>query len=131
MLAAGFWAMLVSMIRILVVDDQPTVRQGLRMRLALETDCLVVGEAGTGSAALQLVRSVKPDVILMDVEMPDMDGVEAAEKVRAIAPDSAVVILTIHDDAATRARASTTGVAAFVGKHDPTEQLLEAIRQAA
>lgn len=119
------------MIKLLLVDDQPTVRQGLRMRLTLEPDLTVVGEASTAEEALALVQSLAPDIVLMDVEMPGMDGIAATAAVSASARQSAVVILSIHDDALTRARAQAAGAVAFVEKRGRTEELLAAIRQAA
>ena len=118
-------------IRILLVDDQPAVRQGLQIRLVLEPDVEVVGEAGDGAGAISLAQSLRPDVILMDVRMPGMDGISAVRTLRAVAPESAVVILSLYDDAKTRARAQEAGAAAFVAKHKVEETLLAAIRRAA
>ncbi len=119
------------MIRVLLVDDQPAVRRGLLMRLHLEPDIQIVGEASTGREALHLAQSLAPDVMLMDVEMPEMDGIEATAALRLAASQSAVVILSIHDDAQTRGRAQAAGAVAFVEKRGATETLLAAIRQAA
>ena len=116
-------------IRVLLVDDQPAVRQGLRIRLVLEPDVEVVGEAGDGAGAISLAQSLRPDVILMDVRMPGMDGISAVRTLRAVAPESAVVILSLYDDAKTRARAQEAGAAAFVAKHKVEETLLAAIRR--
>jgi DNA-binding NarL/FixJ family response regulator len=121
----------VPMIRLLLVDDQPAVRRGLGMRLVLEPDMLVVGEAGTGREALTLVQKLSPDVVLMDVEMPEMDGIAATATLRATASQSAVVMLSIHDDTQTRMRAEAAGAVAFVEKRGTTEKLLAAIRLAA
>ena len=101
------------------------------MLLMLEPDITVVGEASTGGEALTLVQTLCPDVVLMDVEMPDMDGIIATSEVRATTPQSAVVMLSIHDDIMTRARAQMAGAVAFVEKRGTTEKLLAAIRQAA
>ena len=117
-------------IRVLLVDDQPAVRQGLRIRLVLESDVEVVGEAGDGAEAISLAQSLRPDVILMDVRMPGVDGISTARTLRAVAPEGAVVILSFYDDARTRARAEEAGVAAFVAKHKVEETLLAAIRRA-
>jgi DNA-binding NarL/FixJ family response regulator len=119
------------MIRVVVVDDQPTVRQGLQMRLALEADIDVVGEAGDGAAAVNVAAALRPDVVLMDVEMPHGDGITATAALRASIPHCAVVMLSLHDDAQTQARARAAGAAAFVAKHDGETTLLAAIRQAA
>ena len=86
------------MIRVLLVDDQPTVLQGLRMRLGLESDLVVIGEAEDGQAAIDLVSARSPDVIVLDLEMPGMDGIATAQALRAIAPEGAVIILSIHSD---------------------------------
>jgi DNA-binding NarL/FixJ family response regulator len=119
------------MIRLVLVDDQPGIRQGLRMWLSLEPDMTVVGEASNGREAMNLVQQLAPDVVLMDVEMPEMDGIEAAAAMRVSTPQSAVVMLSIHDDVSTRARAYATGAAAFVTKSGAIEELVTTIRQAA
>ena len=119
------------MIRLLVVDDQPAVRRGLRVRFHLEPDMQVVGEASTGREALTLAQTLAPDVVLMDLEMPGMDGIEATAALRTIVPQSAVVILSIHTERQTRIRAQAAGAVAFVEKRGTTDTLLAAIRQAA
>jgi DNA-binding NarL/FixJ family response regulator len=118
------------MIRLLLVDDQPNIRRGLRMRLGLEPDIEVVGEAADGASALKLARLVAPDVVVMDVEMPGMDGIAATSQLRAGAPHCSVVILSLYDDATTRARAAEAGACAFVAKTRMDEALVEAIRTA-
>jgi DNA-binding NarL/FixJ family response regulator len=119
------------MIRMLLVDDQSVVRRGLRARFYLEADLQIVGEACTGREALALAQALTPDVVLMDVEMPEMDGIEATAVLRSVVPQSVVVILSIYDDAQTRGRAQAAGAVAFVEKRGATETLLSAIRQAA
>ena len=119
------------MIRVLLVDDQPAVRQGLAMRLSLEPDMAVVGEAGDGEMALRLACTLDPDVVLMDIEMPRLDGVRATTALRTLAPRSAVVILSMHDHAAVQAHARGAGACAFVCKQDADASLLGAIRQVA
>ncbi len=120
-----------SMIRVLLVDDQPVVRRGLRVRFRLEPDMQVVGEASTGREALTLAQTLTPDVVLLDFEMPDMDGIEATAALLAVVPQCAVVILSIHTDRQTRMRARAAGAVAFVEKRGTTDTLLSAIRQAA
>jgi DNA-binding NarL/FixJ family response regulator len=119
------------MIRLVLVDDQSVVRQGLRMRLTLEPDITVVGEASNGKEAMTLVHQLQPDIVLMDLLMPELDGIEAAALLRASTPPSAVVMLSIYDDASTRARAQVAGAAAFVNKSGAIEVLLATIRQTA
>ena len=90
------------MIEVLLVDDQPAVRRGVRMRLELEPDMAVVGEAGDGEEALRLLQRLSPRVVLMDLQMPKLDGMMATAALRAVAPESAVVVLSLQDDAACR-----------------------------
>jgi DNA-binding NarL/FixJ family response regulator len=115
-------------IRLLLVDCKPAVRRGLKMRFALEEVLVVVGEAGDATEAISLARALRPDVVLMEVEMPGVSGIEATEKLRSAAPHSAVVIFTLRDDAATQERAQAAGAAAFVAKHRTEETLLATIR---
>jgi DNA-binding NarL/FixJ family response regulator len=119
------------MITLLLVDDVPAVRRGLKMRLTLEPDLEIVGEAGNGAEAITLTSVLHPDVVVMDVEMPGMDGVMATETLRSVEPRSRVITLSLHDDALTRARARSAGALAFVAKHEPVDILLAAIRRAA
>lgn len=119
------------MIRVLLADDEPVVRRGLRARFQLEPDLLVVGEASTGTEALRLAQLLRPDVVLMDVGMPEMDGIAATAALRGVVPNCAVVILSIHDDALTQARARAAGAARFVEKRGSPDALMAAIRQAA
>ena len=116
------------MITIILVDDQPAVRKGLRMRLELEAELQVVGEAGNGHEALDLISRLHPEIVLMDMEMTGMNGPEATEKVLTIAPDSKVIILTIHDDEISREQARRSGAAAFISKHADDMILLHTIR---
>jgi len=119
-----------KIIEILLVDDEPAVRRGLRMRLAAEPDLRVVGEAADGEAALCLAQTLRPDVVVMDVEMPKMNGIAATQALHAVCPHTAVILLTIHDDADLRARAEAAGVAAFVTKRARSDELLSAVRRA-
>jgi DNA-binding NarL/FixJ family response regulator len=120
-----------EIIKILIVDDEKTVRAGLRMRLELEPDLAIAGEAGNGQEALRLVREVRPDVVVMDVEMPQMDGLTAATELKAMTSTSPVVMSSIHDDTLIRARARAAGAVAFVGKQEGVESLIETIRRVA
>jgi DNA-binding NarL/FixJ family response regulator len=117
-------------IRVLLVDDEAPVLRGLRMRLALEPDISVVGEARNGCAAVELAHHLRPDVVLMDICMPVMDGITATRSLAARSPRPAVVVLSIHDDHATVSRARNAGAAAFVAKHRMDDGLVTAIRRA-
>jgi DNA-binding NarL/FixJ family response regulator len=115
-------------IRVLLVDDQAAVRYGLRMRLGLEAELSVVGEAGNGAEALELAQELTPDVVVMDVEMTEMDGITATERLLARLPQVKVIVLSIYGDPETRARARAAGAMAFVEKRGAVEGLLEEIR---
>ncbi|MFO7697249.1 MAG: response regulator transcription factor [Anaerolineae bacterium] len=115
------------MIRLMIVDDQAAVRQGLHMLFATTPDMSVVGEASGGQAALDLADLLCPDVVLMDVEMPGMDGIATARAFHRIRPQAGIIVLSIHDDERTRALAQTAGAAAFVAKSTPPDTLLAAI----
>lgn len=118
-----------AMIRILIVDDQPLVLQGLRMRIALEPDLQVVGEAENGRRAISLAQEQNPDVVVMDVEMPVMDGIAATAALHGLLPDTAVIMLSIHDNQQLRNRAKTAGATAYVEKSDGVSALLREIRR--
>jgi DNA-binding NarL/FixJ family response regulator len=118
-------------IRVFLVDDERLVRDGLRMRLDMEPDLTVVGDAADGAKALGRVPVAAPDVVVMDVELPEFDGIETVALLKRSAPYVAVVMLSMHDDPATRARAAASGAAAFVSKHANDESLIGAIRAAA
>jgi DNA-binding NarL/FixJ family response regulator len=101
------------------------------MRLALEPDIEVVGEAGDGAEAISVASSLHPDVLVMDYEMPNMDGVAATKALAEAGLDARVVMLSIYDNVAVKKAAADAGVRAFVCKQDPSEMLLAAIRAAA
>ena len=119
------------MITMLLVDDQPSVLQALRECFALEPNLQIVGEALDGEIALALAQQLHPDIMLTDVSMPNMDGIAATEALRELSPDTRVVILSVHDNKATRVQALAAGAVAFIAKHEPAEALLEAIYKAA
>ena len=116
-------------IRILIVDDLQRVREGLHTMLELVDDLKCVGQASDGWQAIQLTAQLGPDIVLMDLEMPDMDGLEATRRIKEAHPQIGVVMLTIHEDAGHREQAARAGVDAFVAKGAAFETLLAAIRQ--
>jgi DNA-binding NarL/FixJ family response regulator len=113
----------------LIVDDLERVREGLRTTLELVDDLQCVGQAYNGLQAVQLAEQLAPDVVLMDLEMPEMDGLEATRRIKGSHPQIGVVMLTIHEDAEHREQAAQAGVDAFVAKGAAFETLLTAIRQ--
>ncbi|HEX7588732.1 MAG TPA: response regulator transcription factor [Anaerolineae bacterium] len=119
------------MIRIVLVDDESSVRQGLKMRLELTKEIVVVGETGDGATALTLIHDLLPDVVVMDIKLPGHDGITITQTLRAEKVRAAIVIHSMHDDAAMRECAHAAGALAFVGKHEGIAALLSAIRKAA
>ena len=116
------------MITVLLVDDQALVRAGFAMLVGSQPDLSVVGEAGDGLAAVRAVRTLQPDVVLMDVRMPTMDGVEATREVVAAAPETKVIVLTTFDLDEYAFSALQAGASGFLLKVAPPEDLLDAIR---
>jgi DNA-binding NarL/FixJ family response regulator len=119
-------------IRVLVVDDQALVRDGFAMVLDHEEDIEVVGEAGTGTAAIETARSQRPDVILMDIRMPEMDGLEATRRIvdEADWPVKVIILTTFDPDEYVYA-ALKAGASAFVLKDIPRSELISAVRTVA
>lgn len=116
------------MIRIVLVDDQEMVRVGFRMILEAEDDFSIVGEASNGGAAIEVAKRAKPDIILMDVRMPEVDGIEACAAIRDRQPSTMVMMLTTFDlDDYVRA-ALRAGASGFMLKDAPAEELVDAIR---
>jgi DNA-binding NarL/FixJ family response regulator len=118
-------------IRVLLVDDEAMVRVGLRMVLSAEPDVEVVGEAADGAAAETLARQLRPDLVLMDVRMPGVDGLEGARRVLAAVPTTRVVMLTTFDEDAYVEAALRAGVSGFLLKVAPPERLIDAVRTVA
>ena len=115
-------------IRVLLADDQQMVRAGFALILATEDDIDVVGEACDGDEAVRLCRSLRPDVILMDIRMPGTDGIEATRRLATDSADAKVVILTTFDEDEYVFEALRAGASGFLLKNSSPEQLVEAIR---
>jgi CheY-like chemotaxis protein len=115
-------------IRVLLADDHALLRAGLAGLLADEPDIEVVGQAGDGQAALELAVEVIPDVILMDVTMPRLNGIEATRRIAAILPQVRIIGLSMHDQDAMSAAMRKAGAAAYLSKDGRSETLLETIR---
>jgi two-component system response regulator NreC len=118
-------------IRLLLVDDHQVVRSGLRMLLANESDVEIVGEAGTAHEALDAVQQLKPTVVLMDIGLPDLSGIDATREIKRTNPEVAVVALTIHEDEEYFFKMLEVGAGGYVPKRAAPEELLTAIRAAA
>lgn len=117
--------------RVLLVDDHPVVREGLRGMINAEDDLTVVGEAGSGAEAIALAESLCPDVILMDLRMPDVDGVTATERILAASPSIRIVVVTTYESDADILRAVEAGAAGYLLKDASRLELADAVRDAA
>jgi DNA-binding NarL/FixJ family response regulator len=115
-------------VRVLLVDDQPLLRTGFRMVLGSEADLTVVGEAGDGEEAVELVRRLLPDVVLMDIRMPRLDGVEATRRIVDAGLATRVLVLTTFDLDEYVVGALRAGASGFVTKDVPADELVDAIR---
>jgi two-component system response regulator NreC len=113
------------------VDDHAVVRSGLRMLLEHEADLEIVGEAGTAEEAVEVARAVAPDVVLMDIGLPDAPGIEATRAIKRARPETAVVALTIHEDEEYFFQMLHAGASGYVPKRAAPEELLTAVRSAA
>jgi DNA-binding NarL/FixJ family response regulator len=119
------------MIRVLLVDDQPLARAGMKLILSPADGFVIAGECSDGAEAITVAASLRPDVIVMDVRMKGMDGVEATRRLRALPDAPAVLILTTYDDDEVLSAALRAGVAGFLLKDAPAEDLIRAVRTVA
>jgi two-component system response regulator NreC len=117
-------------ISLLLVDDHAVVRVGLRMLLESEPDIEIVGEAETAGEALEQVTHFFPDVVLMDIGLPDLSGIDATREIKRLSPETAVVALTIHEDEEYFFKMLEAGASGYVPKRAAPEELLTAIRAA-
>ncbi|MEV4566182.1 response regulator transcription factor [Nonomuraea sp. NPDC049419] len=118
-------------VRVLIVDDHPIVRQGLCAVLAAQQGLTVVAECGTGEEAVELAAAVEPDVVLMDLRLPGMGGVEATRQIVAAGTAKAIVVLTTYDSDGDILRAVAAGATGYLLKDTSAEQLVAGIRTAA
>ena len=119
------------MTTVLLVDDHPVVREGLRGMIDAENDLTVVGEAGSGAEAIALAESLRPDVILMDLRMPDVDGVTATERILAALPRTRIFVVTTYESDTDILRPVEAGAAGYLLKDASRAELAEAVRDAA
>lgn len=117
-------------IRVLLADDHTLIRAGLRLVVAQQPDFVVAGEAENGRQAVALAEQLKPDVVVMDIKMPDLNGIEACRQVRDALPDTQVVMLSMHSDEAYVLRALKAGARAYLLKDSAEADLARAIRAA-
>ena len=115
-------------IKILIADDHPVVREGLSAMLSKDPEIQVVGEAENGAQAINKARELQPDIILMDLRMPEVDGVEAMRQIRVKNPDMKFIVLTTYDNDEYIFKGIEAGARAYLLKDAPREELFEAIR---
>jgi len=118
-------------ISVLIVDDHEVVREGLRLSLLRSSNIRVVGEAPDGETAIALVERRRPNVVIMDLRMPGMDGIEATEEIRRRVPDTAVIVFTAYSERALLSRSLESGAKGYILKEAPHETLLRAIEKVA
>jgi two-component system, NarL family, response regulator NreC len=118
-------------IRVLLADDHKLIRAGLRLVVDQQPDLSVVGEADDGRQAVELAKSLKPDVVVMDIGMPNLNGIEAARQIGEMAPAAAVVMLSMHSDESYVLRALSAGARAYLLKDSATTDLVQAIHAVA
>jgi two-component system response regulator NreC len=115
-------------IRILIVDDHGVLRAGLRALLSAEADLEVVDEAAEGREALYLAAELRPDVVLLDISMPDLGGIEITRRLKQAVPETRVLILTVHEDDSLLQEAIRAGAAGYIIKRAVESELIDAIR---
>lgn len=114
-------------LRLLLADDHVVVRSGLRMLLQAREEIEIVGEAENGREAVEKVRMLKPDVVLMDVQMPDMNGIEATRRIKEVSPQTAVLALTMHEDDHYFFEMLHAGASGYVPKRAAPDELVNAL----
>lgn len=115
-------------IRIVIADDHPMLREGVQAVIEREKDMEVVGEAGTGREAVQLYRNLRPDLMLLDIQMPDVDGVNAITQIRAEFPEARLIVLTTYSGDARAMEALRAGASGYLLKNSLRRELLDALR---
>lgn len=118
-------------IRLMLVDDHDVVRVGLKSFLQTQENFEVVAEAGNGEEALSRAMEIHPDIILMDITMPDMDGMEATRRLRVLCPDCLILALTVHDDKQYFMQMLAAGASGYITKHAAADDLIDAIQTVA
>ena len=116
-------------IRVLIVDDLPETRENVRKLLQFEPDIEVIGQAGTGEQAIEMAQEHKPDIILMDINMPGVDGIGASQRISELVPQSQIIIMSVQSDSDYLRRAMLAGARDFLTKPFGGDELITAIRR--
>lgn len=115
-------------IKVFLVDDHMVVREGLKTLIAAQADMQVIGEAGDGESAWQAVQDCRPDVVVMDISMPGVNGIQATERLRQVCPEVRVLVMSVHDDTSYLRQMLAVGAAGYILKHTGADALIQAIR---
>jgi two-component system response regulator NreC len=118
-------------IRVVLVDDHMVLREGLKTLITAQADMAVVGEANEGEAALQQLETWRPDVVIMDISMPGVNGIQATEQIKRAHPEVKVLVLSVHDDTSYLRQMLTVGASGYILKHTAADALIQAIRTVA
>jgi two-component system response regulator NreC len=118
-------------IRVVLVDDHMVLREGLKTLITAQPDMAVVGEAEEGEAALQQLETWRPDVVIMDISMPGVNGIQATEQIKRAYPEVKVLVLSVHDDTSYLRQMLTVGASGYILKHTAADALIQAIRTVA
>jgi DNA-binding NarL/FixJ family response regulator len=120
-----------TVIRVVLVDDHMVLREGLKTLITAQPDMAVVGEADEGKAALQQLELWRPDVVIMDISMPGVNGIQATEQLKRAYPEVKVLVLSVHDDTSYLRQMLTVGASGYILKHTAADALIQAIRTVA
>jgi two-component system, NarL family, response regulator NreC len=115
-------------VNVFLVDDHMVVREGLKTLIAAQPDMAVVGEAGDGETAWPQIQACLPDVVIMDISMPGMNGIQATERLKQLCPEVKVLVLSVHDDTSYLRQMLAVGAAGYILKHTAADALIQAIR---
>jgi two-component system, NarL family, response regulator NreC len=115
-------------VRVFLVDDHMVLREGLKALITAQADMAVIGEAGDGETAWQQINASRPDVVIMDISMPTMNGIQATERLKQVCPEVKVLVLSVHDDTSYLRQMLAVGAAGYILKHTAAEALIQAIR---
>jgi len=118
----------VKPVRIFLIDDHMVVREGLKTLINVQPDLEVIGEAGDGETGWQLVQGCLPDVVIMDISMPGMNGIHVAERLKQTCPEVKVLVLSVHDDTSYLRQMLAVGASGYILKHTAADALIQAIR---
>lgn len=114
-------------IRVIIADDHPVVRKGIRAMLEMQPEVTILGEASNGTEALEKCRELRPDIILLDISMPEMNGLEVAGRMKDTSPNTKVILLTMHEEEEYFFHALSVGASGYMVKGDRAEDLVSAI----